>query len=466
MSDMESEAAANFATSLAYRGSPFGKRGELVSASNQSRHKEEKSQESAYLMEQIVSRENMVRAYKRVLSNKGAPGLDGLGVMDLKTYLEANWTVIRTQLLLGEYYPLPVKKVEIPKAGGGKRELGIPTVFDRLLQQAIHQTLQPMYDPEFSDWSYGFRPGRSAQQAVSQSKSHIQSGNSWVIDMDLSKFFDEVPHDRLISKLRIKIMDRRVIHLIERYLRAGIMEDGLVSQREKGTPQGGPISPLLSNIVLDELDKELEKRGHRFIRYADDFQIYVGSRRSAERVQSSLTNFLEGRLKLKVNREKSAIGRVWERSFLGYGFTRQKSVRLTVSKESIKRLKAKMKARFHEGRGRNQQQFIVSYLNPLIKGWITYFSKSETMKFAQELDSWIRRHLRKILWRQMKRPWTRFQALIKRGLSEIRAAQSCFNQRGAWWNAGSSHMNQAYPKSFFNHLGLVSLQDELSRYRL
>lgn len=437
-----------------------------MSAPNHTRHTKDKSQESTDLMEQIVSRENMVRAYKRVLSNKGAPGLDGLEVMDLRTYLESNWTVIRTQLLSGEYHPLPVKKVEIPKPGGGIRELGIPTVLDRLLQQAIHQILQPIYDPEFSDWSYGFRPCRSAQQAVVQSKSHIQSGKSWVIDMDLSKFFDEVPHDRLMSKLRIKIKDRRVIHLIERYLRAGIMEDGLVSQRKRGTPQGGPISPLLSNIVLDELDKELEKRGHRFIRYADDFQIYVGSRRSAERVLSSLTNFLEGHLKLKVNREKSAIGRVWERSFLGYTFTRQKSVKLTVSKESIKRLKVKMKAVFHAGRGRNQQQFILGYLNPLIKGWITYFSKSETIKFAQELDSWIRRHLRKILWRQMKRPWTRFQALIKRGLSESRSAQSCFNQRGAWWNAGASHMNHAYPKSYFNQLGLVSLQDELSRYRL
>ena len=437
-----------------------------MSAPNHTRHKKGKGEESAYLMEQIVSRENMVRAYKRVLSNKGAPGIDGLEVTELKAYLEVNWTEIKAQLLSGEYYPLPVKKVEIPKPGGGLRALGIPTVLDRLLQQAIHQILQPMYDPAFSDWSYGFRPVRSAQQAVEQSRSHIRTGKSWVIDMDLSKFFDEVPHDRLMSKLRIKIKDRRVIHLIERYLRSGIMEDGLVSQREKGTPQGGPLSPLLSNIVLDELDKELESRGHSFVRYADDFQIYVGSKRSAERVLNSLTLYLEERLKLKVNREKSAIGRVWERSFLGYVFTRERSVRLTVSKESIKRLKVKLKERFFEGRGRNQQKFIVNDLNPLIKGWITYFSKSETKVFAEELDSWIRRHLRKIKWSQLKRPWTRFQTLLKRGLSENRAAQSSFNQRGGWWNAGASHMNQAYPRSYFDQLGLVSLQDELSRYRL
>lgn len=275
-----------------------------MSASNHTRHKKGEGQESAYLMEQIVSRENMVRSYKRVLSNKGAPGVDGLEVTELKAYLEANWTVIRTQLLSGGYYPLPVKRVEIPKPGGGKRELGIPTVLDRLLQQAIHQILRPIYDPEFSEWSYGFRPGRSAQQALVQIRSHIQSGNSWVIDMDLSKFFDEVPHDRLMSKLRVKIKDRCVIHLIERYLKSGIMSEGLVSQQIKGTPQGVPLSPLLSNIVLDELDKELEKRGHSFVRYADDFQIYVGSGRSAERVLSSLTNFLEGRLKLRLNRER------------------------------------------------------------------------------------------------------------------------------------------------------------------
>lgn len=417
-------------------------------------------------MEQIVSRENMTKAYKRVLANKGVSGVDGLEVTDLKEYLQEHWSAIKKALLEGSYYPQAVKQVSIPKVGGGERLLGIPTVVDRMIQQGIHQIINPLYDPEFSEWSYGFREGRNAQQAVVQSRSHIQSRKRWVVDMDLSKFFDEVHHERLLSKLRMKIMDRRVIHLIDRYLRSGIMVNGVEEKRVKGTPQGSPLSPLLSNIVLDELDKELERRGHKFVRYADDFQIYVGSRRTAARVMESLTGFIENKLKLKVNKTKSAIDRPWKRSFLGYSFTSQKDSKLRVSPESIQRLKGKVKEKLKQGRGRNQQKFIAEDLNPLLRGWISYFSKSEVKRFAEAIDGWIRRHLRKIRWRQMKRRWTRLQALMKRGLSEERAVQSCFNQRGPWWNSGASHMNQAYPKTYFDKLGLVSLQMELHRYHL
>jgi len=437
-----------------------------MSASNQTGNDKDKGQESAYLMEQIVSRENMTSAYQRLVSNKGASGVDGLEVHELKDYLNEHWSSIKSALLAGDYYPQPVKQVSIPKPGGGERLLGIPTVIDRMIQQGIHQVINPLYDPEFSEWSYGFREGRNAQQAVEQSKLHIQSGKRWVVDMDLSKFFDEVPHDRLLSKLRKKIVDRRVIHLIDRYLRSGIMRDGVEEKRVKGTPQGSPLSPLLSNIILDELDKELEKRGHKFVRYADDFQIYVGSKRTAERVMASLTDFIEKKLRLKVNKEKSAIDRPWRRSFLGYSFTVDSDSKLRVSPESIKRLKGKLKEKFRHGRGRNQQKFVSEDLNPLLRGWISYFSRSETKGFAEELDGWMRRHLRKIKWRQMKRPWTRFQALIQKGLSEERAVQSCFNQRGPWWNSGASHMNQAYTRRYFDDLALISLQDELRRYHL
>ena len=437
-----------------------------MSETKPSGNKYEQGQSQTVSMEQIVSRENMWLAYKRVVSNGGSPGIDGLGVDSLKAYLNANWKEIKMSLLEGEYYPSGVKKVSIPKPSGGERILGIPTVLDRLIQQAIHQMLNPLYDSTFSDWSYGFRSGRSAHQAVHQARDHIRKGKRWVIDMDLSKFFDEVHHQRLLWKLRMRVWDKRVIHLIDRYLRAGMMEGGVISPRSKGTPQGSPLSPLLSNIVLDELDKELEKRGHYFVRYADDFQIYVGSKRSAERVMSNLTSFIEQRLKLKINKVKSAIDRPWKRSFLGYSFTTEKAIRLKVSKESLGRLKGKVKEKLRMGKGRNLGRFVQEDLNPLLRGWMIYFSASEVKGFTEELDSWVRRHLRKIKWQQLKRPWTRKEALESRGLSEEQAVQSSFNQRGAWWNAGASHMNKAYPKHYFNQMGLVSLQQTHRKYHL
>lgn len=437
-----------------------------MSATNHLGNSKDKSHKPTELMEQIVSRENMKLAYKQVFSNGGVAGVDGLSVSELQEYLKANWSMIKESLLTDNYEPNLVKKVKIPKPQGGERILGIPTVIDRLIQQGIHQVLSPMYDPCFSEWSYGFRPKRSAHQAVQQAKSHIQTGKRWVVDMDLSKFFDEVNHQRLLSKLSLRILDRRVIHLIERYLRAGMLSNGIEEQRLKGTPQGSPLSPLLSNIILDELDKELEKRGHLFVRYADDFQIYVGSRKSAERVMENLGNFIEKRLRLKVNKRKSAVARPWKCQLLGYSFTIEKLTKLKVSKASIKRFKTKVKAKMRRGRGRNEQEFIKKDLNPLLRGWIIYFSGSDTKGFTKELDSWIRRHLRKIKWQQWKRPWTRKTNLMKRGLSEENAVQSSFNQRGSWWNAGARHMNFAFPAKYFEHRGLVSLEKTHSRYHL
>ena len=434
-----------------------------MSAINWTRVAEGSHQKTDQLMELVVHPSNMGKAYHQVVGNKGSAGVDGITVDALLDDLRTNWEGTKLALLSGAYYPQVVRAVEIPKPQGGMRELGIPTVIDRLIQQALYQVLNPLYDPTFTDNSYGFRPGRNAQQAVKQSRAYIRQGKRWVVDVDLSKFFDEVHHDRLLAKLRKRIKDRRVIHLIERYLRSGMMRNGIEEPRSKGTPQGSPLSPLLSNIVLDELDKELEKRGLSYVRYADDFQIYVKTKRSAERVKASTHRFIEKQLRLQVNEDKSAIGRPWERDFLGYSFTVEKQTRLKPSKTSIKRLRQKIKKQFRQGKGRNLARFIREDLNPILRGWINYFSQSQTKDFAKELDSWIRRHLRKIKWRQWKRPWTRMQELIRRGISEQQAAQSAFNQRGPWWNAGASHMNLAFPGIYFAKLGLVNLAHVLAR---
>jgi len=415
------------------------------------------------LMELVVHPSNMGRAYRQVVGNKGSAGVDGMTVEDLLGHLRTNWEQMKRALLSDSYHPQAVRPVEIPKPNGGIRQLGIPTVVDRLIQQALYQVLNALYDPTFTDYSYGFRPGRNAQQAVKQSRDYIRQGKRWVVDVDLSKFFDEVHHDRLLAKLGQRIKDRRVIHLIDRYLRSGMMRNGVEEPRSKGTPQGSPLSPLLSNIVLDELDKELERRGVSYVRYADDFQIYVKTKRSAERVKASTKRFIEKHLRLKVNEEKSAVGRPWERDFLGYSFTMDKQTKLKPSKGSIKRFKQKIKEKFRQGKGRNLSRFIREDLNPVLRGWGNYFNQSQTKGFSKDLDSWIRRHLRKLKWRQWKRPWPRMQELIRRGISEQRAAQSAFNQRGAWWNAGASHMNLALPGIYFAELGLVSLTHVLVR---
>lgn len=436
-----------------------------MSMSKRPSKKESSTPEEVKLIERMVERENMLKAYSRVMRNKGSAGIDKMSVEELKPYLQERWPKLKAQLLAGEYRPKAVRRVEIPKPNGGKRQLGIPTVVDRLIQQALHQILSPIFDPSFSEHSYGFRPNKSAHQAVLKAKKYQASGKDWVVDMDLEKFFDEVNQDILMARVAKRIKDKRVLKLIRRYLQSGVMMGGVTTKSRKGTPQGGPLSPLLSNIILDELDKELERRGHAFCRYADDSNIYVGSKQSGHRVLESITNFVEKKLKLKVNREKSAVGRPSRRKFLGYSSTGGKQSKLRVSKQAIRSLRAKLKLLFRQGRGRNVCRFIQENLNPIIKGWINYFKLAEVKCFAEELDGWIRRRLRLILWRQWKRPWTRRKRLMKAGLSEERAVQSAFNRRGPWWNSGALHMSAAFPKRYFEKCGLVSMLDEICRFR-
>ncbi len=432
-----------------------------IGASSIPIRKENSLPESTYLMEAVVGRENMTNAYEQVMENQGAPGVDGLPVGELKAYLRENWARIKEELLEGRYQPQAVKRVDIPKPGGkGTRMLGIPSVIDRLIQQALNQVLQPIFDPAFSESSYGFRPGRNAHQAVLQAQAFVREGKRWVVDMDLEKFFDRVNHDLLMERVKRKVEDKRVLALIRRFLQAGMMEGGVATPRTQGTPQGGPLSPLLSNILLDDLDKELERRGHSFCRYADDCNIYVRSQRAGDRVMESIQNFVEKRLKLRVNPEKSAVDRPWRRKFLGYSLTWHREAKLKVAPESVVRLKEKLRERFRQGRGRNLERFIAS-LEPLLKGWINYFRLAEVKGIFEELDGWIRRKLRAILWRQWKRPFTRAKNLMRRGLEEVRAWKSAYNGRGAWWNAGASHMNHAFPKKFFDEMRLVSLLDRI-----
>jgi RNA-directed DNA polymerase len=414
------------------------------------------------LMAAVVERGNLMLAYQRVVENKGAAGVDQLAVSELKDHLKRHWPTIRARLLAGTYQPQPVRRVDIPKPQGGVRTLGIPTVVDRLLQQALHQVLQPIFEPTFSAASYGFRPGRNAHQALRQARQYVAQGKRWVVDMDLEKFFDRVNHDLLMSKLAAKIGDVRVLSLIRRYLQAGMMADGLVQPRTEGTPQGGPLSPLLSNILLTELDRELERRGHAFCRYADDCNIYVGSERAGVGLLHSLTEFLDERLKLTVNQAKSAVARPWQRKFLGYSMTWHREPKLRIAAPSLQKLTHKIKDLLRRARGRRLGATIQT-LNPVLRGWAAYFKLTETKRALEERDGWIRHKLRCILWRQWKRASARARNLMQRGLTEERAWRSACNQRGPWWNAGASHMHAAYPKSWFDHLGLVSLLDTVQR---
>lgn len=412
--------------------------------------------EERALLEQVVARENMMRAYAQVVRNKGAAGIDEMTVDDLKPYLQEHWERIKAELLQGTYRVQAVRSVAIPKRSGGTRLLGIPTVLDRLIQQALHQVLSPIFEVHFSEHSYGFRPGRNAHQAVARARQYVANGKRWVVDIDLEKFFDRVNHDILMSRIARRVKDKRVLRLIRQYLHAGILLDGIVSARSEGTPQGGPLSPLLSNILLDEFDKELERRGHAFCRYADDCNIYVQSRRAGERVKASLTRFLRERLRLQVNAQKSAVARPWQRKFLGYSMTFHTQPRLKPAEEAVKRFKDKVRELLRTGRGQSIGK-VITTLTPLVRGWVTYFRLAEVKGIFEELDGWIRRKLRCILWRQWKRVYTRARRLMQRGLTEVRAWQSATNGRGPWYNAGASHMNAAYPQSYFASLGLPSL---------
>ena len=421
--------------------------------------------EGLRLMDAVVERNNLWQAYDRVMRNKGAAGVDGLTVTDFKAWLQQHWPNVRTALLAGEYMPMAIRKVEIPKPSGGVRTLGIPTVLDRLIQQALLQVLQPEFEPEFSDHSYGFRPGRNAWQAVQQAQGYIREGRRWVVDLDLEKFFDRVNHDILMSRLARKVRDERVLKLIRRYLEAGMMSDWVVRARTEGTPQGGPLSPLLSNVLLTDLDRELERRGHRFCRYADDCNIYVGSEKAGLHAMEAITGYLERKLRLRVNREKSAVARPWERKFLGYSFTLHHKARLKIAEGSLKRLKDKVRDIVVGNASRNLLDAIKE-LNPVLRGWTSYFRLTEVKGVLQDVDGWIRRKLRCLLWRQWKRPATRKKRLQARGLDDQRAWKSAVNGRGPWWNAGASHMNAAYPKRFFDVIGLVSLLETRQRFQI
>jgi RNA-directed DNA polymerase len=435
-------------------------------ASNSGTVKDNPSLDVTQLMEEVTSRDNLKMALTRVERNKGASGIDEMQTHELRSYLNIYWPEIKEQLMSGRYKPAPVRRIEIPKPGGtGVRKLGIPTVKDRFIQQALAQVLTKIFDKTFSESSFGFRPNRSAHDAVKSAKSHVESGKRWVVDMDLEKFFDRVNHDILMSRIAKRVKDKRVLLLIRKFLQSGVMENGVVSASDEGTPQGGPLSPLLSNILLDDLDKELEKRGHAFARYADDCNIYVKSKRAGDRILESITQFLKQKLKLMVNPKKSAVARPWDRKFLGYSMTTNLRPRLKVAKASVDRLRLKLKEVLQRGRGRNLEKMIVGELNPILRGWGNYFILAEVKITFEELDGWVRRKLRQILWKQWKRPKTRTKNLVKRGISEARAWKSSVNGRGPWWNSGASHMNEAYPKKYFENIRLISLQDLLRQHQ-
>ena len=408
-------------------------------------------------LERILSRENLLIAMKRVIANKGSHGVDGMTVYELKQFLQMNWIRIREDIFNNEYKPMPVRRVEIPKPSGGTRLLGIPTVLDRFIQQAIAQELNLIYDENFSENSFGFRPRRAAKDAIKKAESYINEGYRWVVDIDLEKFFDKVNHDILMYKLSKDIKDKRVLKLIRKYLQSGIMINGIVVSNEEGTPQGGPLSPLLSNIMLDELDKELEKRGHRFCRYADDCNIYVKSKRAGERVMENITSFIEGKLKLKVNMNKSAVERPWKRKFLGFtlGIMFGKAYS-SISKQSLKKHKDKLREILSRSNPMTLEQRIIK-LNQVNIGWINYYGIAKCKGIAVQLDKWIKLRLRMYIWKQWKKVKTRYKNLKKLGLNHYQAIKFANTRKGYWRVANSAILKTTLTNQFFNDLGLKSL---------
>jgi RNA-directed DNA polymerase len=408
------------------------------------------------LMEEVCERENCKQALARVKANKGSAGVDGMTVEQLPEHLKQHWPTIREQLLSGTYRPQPVRRVEIPKPEGGMRKLGIPTVLDRFVQQAVMQVLQRRWDRTFSEHSYGFRPGRSAHQAVKQAQQSMSEGYRWVVDLDLEKFFDRVNHDKLMAKLAERVSDKHLLKLIRAFLRAGVMENGLVSPVDEGTPQGGPLSPLLSNIVLDEFDREVERRGLRFARYADDCNIYVRSRRAGSRVMESLARFITTKLKLKVNAQKSAVARPWERKFLGFSFTNEKAPRRRIAPKAVDRFKERVRELTGRTRGISVER-MAEDLSRYLRGWIGYFGKCETPSVLQGLERWIRHRLRSMVWKQWKRGTARFAELLKRGVGRDLAAQTAGSAHGPWRLANSPALSLALPNAYFDSLGIPRL---------
>lgn len=419
--------------------------------------RETESLAEGQLMEQVCERENLKRALARVKRNKGSAGVDGMSVSELSGYLKVHWPAIRERLLAGQYQPLPVRRVEIDKPGGkDKRKLGIPCVLDRFIQQAMLQVLEPIFEPTFSEFSYGFRPGRSAHQAVALAQTYIAEGYQWVADLDLEKFFDRVNHDILMSRAAKKVSDKRVLGLIRRYLQAGVLEGGLVEVTEEGTPQGGPLSPLLSNILLTDLDRELERRGHRFVRYADDSNIYVKSEHAGQRVKASITRFLDTRLKLKVNEAKSAVAQPWQRKFLGFSFTRTPRLRRRIAPQALTRFKQRVRELTDRNQGRALGE-VIDRLAQYLRGWRGYFGFCETPSVLRDLDSWIRHRLRSLVWKQWKHGRRRFAELVRLGVARDLAAQTAGSSHGPWRIAKTPALHIALSTAHFAALGLPRL---------
>lgn len=411
----------------------------------------------ARLLEAVLDRQNMAVALKRVQRNRGGPGIDGMSTGELDPYLRIHWPVIRAALLNGSYRPSPVLRREIPKPRGGSRELGIPTVLDRLIQQALLQVLQPDLDRQFSDHSYGFRPGRSPHDAIRRAQGYAQAGRQVVVDVDLARFFDRVNHDVLMGRLARRVRDRRVLRLIRRYLDAGVMADGVKVGREEGTPQGGPLSPLLANVLLDEVDKELEARGHCFVRFADDLNVYVRTRRAGERVMNRLRRKL-AELRLEVNEDKSAIGSIRRRQFLGYSFwsLRDGRIRLRVDRERLGRMKDRVREITKRTGGRSVAS-VVKELNAYLRGWRNYYGLAETPRIFARTDQWIRRRMRALQLHHWKRSRTAFRELRARGAPpDLAYAVSRYTTRW-WWNA-SKRINHILTNRYFAQLGLICLR--------
>ena len=422
-------------------------------------HAPERPAGTTRLMEEICDRENMEEALRRVKANKGSAGIDGITVGGIADYLKQHWATVRERLLNGTYEPNPVRRVEIPKPDGGVRKLGIPTVLDRLIQQAVMQVLQRQWDGTFSEHSYGFRPGRSAHQAVAQAQQYIAEGHGWCVDLDLEKFFDRVSHDKLMGQIAKRVGDKRLLKLIRAFLNAGVMENGLVSPSVEGTPQGGPLSPLLSNLVLDELDRELERRGHRFVRYADDCNIYVRSERAGHRVMESVTRFIMQELKLKVNEAKSAVARPQERKFLGFSFTVGPEVKRIIAPKALDRFKQRIRGITRRAKGVSMKTTIEE-LAPYMRGWRSYFGFCETPYVLLSLTRWVRLRLRAAMWRQWKTPRRRREALLELGVRLRLARNTAGSGLGPWYLAKAKALSVGLSNAYFKSLGLPSLTDE------